>query len=303
MLVMGVFVLFIVLGAMPISVISANATRRVSRSNFTFSEKQALVFFESLVTPSGLLRIFPNSTTIYLADDQQLDYSALRKIGNTLALSLADKIDSAMNYVGGLYGGFSSPSCTFGYWNGTDVVLDKYMPIPCGATNWNLISGNDAIFANSSMIPGSAGYSINVTFWNGNVGSGYVRYTDLDLYYSLNELHYGNYSQALAAFENANKYWNGKGFADAPYNSSYGYASYKLALDLIVFKALSANNNTIRQVSNFTTRMTVIKSYMSTLQMANGGVVTNYEIGGNKVTAFPGALENGETTSLFVLAY
>ncbi|HKW05281.1 MAG TPA: hypothetical protein VJN71_08290 [Nitrososphaerales archaeon] len=48
----------------------------------------------------------------------------------------------------------------------------------------------------------------------------YLNYTDLELYYSLDMLQAGQYSTPVNAFENANGYWNGYGFADVVCNSS-----------------------------------------------------------------------------------
>jgi len=75
-----VFIILIVLIGLPIPAVTASAkTYRIStrhsitKSTFNFNKTEALIFFQSLVTPSNLLRTFPNSTMIYLGDDQQLD--------------------------------------------------------------------------------------------------------------------------------------------------------------------------------------------------------------------------------------
>jgi hypothetical protein len=268
-------------------------------STFTFDKQTAIAFYNTLMTKTGLLRPVPHGSTIYIADDQQLDYAALSKQGDS---SLADRIEQTMvkNY-GGLYGYHDPSTCTFGYWNGIDVVLGAYFPIPCGGSSWNLLSGKNTSVPNSTLA-NSTGYTLLATLWTGLMGSDYVSYADLDLCYSLNELHYGDYTNAVTAFEKANSYWNGQGFADEAYHNSSGYDSYKLALDLIVFKALMNDSHTEASIASYDSILGQVQSVMSKLQGRDGGVITNYLISNSKVTIPPSTFENGETTSLFVLA-
>jgi hypothetical protein len=262
-------------------------------TRFQFNNTGALEFFLSLSTSTGLLTTYPQSGWIYLSDDQQLDYSALTKLGNNNALLLAGQIKSAMSKEGGLYGGFNPSTCTYGLWNGVDVLIGKYMPIPCNGVFWNDSSGNDVNY------PSIAGIKVNATKWGLNSGT-FTNYADLELYYSLDMLHYRQYKEAVSAFEVANSYWNGQGFADSAYthDPSAGYASFKLAIDLIVFRALLANKNT-KIPSTYQTIMGNITKIMSSLQKS-GGVITSYTISNGGVKPLSGA--NGETTALFVLA-
>lgn len=272
------------------------------KSDFTFENQTAINFYQSLNTPSGLLKEYPNSSTIYLSDDQQLDHAALVKLGN---VSLADRIDSTMQVaLGGLYGDFNSSQCSYGNWNGVDVVLGEYMETPCDTKfMWNTHSGFD-VLASSVVIPNSTGYTVKETLWGGQMGSDYVHYADLDLYYCLNQLHYGDYVNAVKAFENVNKMWNGNGFADAPYQNSspQEYTSYKLALDLIAFKALMNDSHTEGSVVSYNSTINQVQGMMSKLQFSDGGVISNYQILNGTIQIPLNTYENGETTSLFVLA-
>ncbi len=271
------------------------------KSSFSFSDRNATAFFESLSTPSGLLRVYPGSNTIYLSDDQQLDQAALTKLGD---ISLAGKINATMEAVlGGLYGGFNTTSCSYGYWNGVDVVLGAYMPVPCQGSEWNMYSGKDvSLGQNYSPLPNNGGFVVKETEWGGPMGSGYTQYADLELYYCINLLHYGDYADAVAAFQHANSFWNGQGFADQAYNQSEGYTSYKLALDLIAFKALMNNSHTEASVVSYNSTLNQVQGIMSQLQGSEGGVITNYLFVNGQVVIPPNTYENGETTSLFVLA-
>lgn len=268
-------------------------------STFSFDNQTAIDFYDTLRTKTGLLSVVPNSSVIYVADDQQLDYAALSKLGEQ---PLANGIDQAMlRSYGGLYDAYDPSTCALGLWNGVDIVVGEYFPVPCNGMSWNLLSGNQSSVSGLALA-NSTGYTLLATSWTSSVGSGYVSYTDLDLYYCLNELHYGDYANAVSAFVKANSYWNGQGFADAAHTHSGEYDSYKLALDLIAFKALMDNPHTEASVTSYNSTLNQVQSVMSKLQGSDGGVITNYLIMNDQVTIPPNTFENGETTSLFALA-
>jgi biopolymer transport protein ExbD len=248
-------------------------------STISFNGTNAKLFLESLDTQLGLLETFKESNQIFVAGDQALDYNALVKLGNQ---SLADNISSSLSSYGGLYS----------YWNAVFVVMNVF------PSSWNFSFPVDYHLTNEE------GYSIMVTrFTQPGSLNDYAAYADLELYYSLYSLHAKNYSQAVSAFETANSMWDGYGFADKAYNSSAnGYDSYKLAVDLIAFKALLANPNTEANISSYNTTISEVRGIMSILQASNGGVITNYESVNGTIVIPPNTFENGETTSLFVLA-
>ena len=142
------------------------------------------------------------------------------------------------------------------------------------------------------------------TVFSPNPNFDYYNYSDQEFYYSLWSLHAGNYASAENAFRAANNYWNDYGFADQAFSPSNGiYASYKLALDLIVWKSLESNLNTANFATRYVPEMKNVTSIMSVLQGADGGVLTNYAVSRGVVVANASiSLENGETTSLFTLA-
>lgn len=293
-------VVLVIIVAAVVSVVVNPGGRPVKvRSTFTFDNEAAVRFYNTLRTRTGLLSVIPDSSTIYVADDQQLDYAALSKLGDS---SLADGMNETMlKSYGGLYGSYDPASCTLGYWNGADVAAGAYLPIPCGGTSWNLLSGNQSIVPNSTLA-NSTGYTLLATLWTGSVGSDYVSYADLDLYYCLNQLHYGDYSSAVNAFMKANSYWNGQGFADKAYNRSGEYDSYKLALDLIAFRALMNDPHTEGSVASYNSTLNQVQGIMSKLQGIDGGVFTDYQFVSAQLVIPNNTYENGETTSLFVLA-
>jgi hypothetical protein len=249
-------------------------------SAFSFNNTNARQFLESLDTPLGLLETYKGSHQIYIADDQALDYAALNKLGNQ---SLAQNISlSAKSYFG-----------LYAYWNAIFVILNHF------PSNWNFS------FPKNYSLGTSGNFSISVTrFTQNGTHNDYVNYTDLLLYYSLDMLHAGQYNIAVDSFANANKYWNGYGFLDEPYNLSSvkEYTSYKLAVDLIVYKALMANSNTESQTVIYNSTLAQVQNIMSKLQGSDGGVITNYQIVNGVIQIPRNTFENGETTSLFVLA-
>ena len=65
----------------------------------------------------------------------------------------------------------------------------------------------------------------------------------------------------------ANSYWNGYGLADKDFAAANGkYTSYKLALDLIVWRDLDSNANTASFANGYGSEMNIVTSIMSQLQ-------------------------------------
>ncbi|MGP8057872.1 MAG: hypothetical protein ACLP9K_09765 [Nitrososphaerales archaeon] len=242
----------------------------------------ALNFYASELNASlGLMSTTPKGTTIYLSDDQALDYNALLKLynetGNSTALSLADQIKSSIQSYGGLYG----------HWNGAFVLFGHY-PTP-----WNFSSGTDI------TIGTSGGYTIKSTIFNETMGPASTsHYADLEMYYAAYNMQVKNYATAEDAFISANSLWNGLGFVDKAYTSTY--ASYKLALDLIVWEMMDNTNQTKQFATQYTPVLNQVASIFLALQGSDGGVYTDYVVT-NGLVQHAGQ-ENGETTSLFILA-
>lgn len=256
-------------------------------ANFTFQGvsfdyKDALNFYSSeLNTSLGLMSTTPKGTTIYLSDDQALDYNALLKLysetGNSTALSLADQIKASMQSYGGLYR----------YWNAVFVLFGDY-PTP-----WNFSSGTDITIGTSGR------YTINSTIFNVMMGpANSSHYADLEMYYAMYNMQVKNYTAAEGAFVNANSLWNGFGFADNAHSTSYD--SYKLALDLIVWEMMENTAQTEQFAAQYTPVLDHVALTFSALQGSDGGVYTNYVVANGSVQHT--GQENGETTSLSVLA-
>ncbi|MHB2035857.1 MAG: hypothetical protein ACYCPW_03830 [Nitrososphaerales archaeon] len=273
------------------SVNSNSTSQSLYEPSFLFNEARALEFYQKLVVnSSGLLQTFPGSYVIYLADDQALDCYALQQIfnstGNSLASSEAQGIISSMSSWGGLYN----------YWNPIFVTVGDY------SESWVWSNGVDQQI--SSTVSDGKNYTIMATVFSPNPNFDYYNYSDQEFYYALWSLHAGNYTSAETAFEAANHFWKGYGFADQAFSASNGiYTSYKLALDLIVWKSLESNLNTANFATSYVPEMKNVTSIMSGLQGADGGVLTNYAVSRGVVVANASiSLENGETTSLFTLA-
>ncbi len=256
---------------------------------FSFNLTLALSFYSRLAVPIGggdLLQTYPGSDTIYLSDDQALDYYALQSISNASSQVRLEalEINSSISSFGGFYE----------YWNPVFVVLGDYPSV------WTIEQGLDENI--SSTVSSGVNYSIMATVFSPSPGFNFSEFADLDFCYSLWNLHEGNYTVAESAFQTANSFWNGYGFQDNA-SSPGDYASYKLALAVITWKSLEANPNTAAFAKNYVPEIKNVTSIMSQLQGDDGGVWTNYEVNnGQIVTGTNISFENGETTSLFVIA-
>ncbi len=62
------------------------------------------------------------------------------------------------------------------------------------------------------------------------------------------------------------------------------------------------NPNTEVEIAPYNSTISQVVSIMSKLQVSDGRVVTNYEVVNGAILIPPNTHENGETTSLFVLA-
>ncbi len=173
------------------------------------------------------------------------------------------------------------------YWNGVFVLFGDYK------CPWNFSSGNNVRIGTNGQ------YTINTTIFNNSIGRiNTTNYVDLELYYAAYNIEIKNYSAAENAFITANRLWNGFGFADAAYNASY--TSYKLALDIIVWKMLQNASQTQQFANEYSPTLNQVLKIFSILQRFDGGVYTNYVISNGLVQ--PTGQENGETTSLFVIS-
>jgi hypothetical protein len=89
--------------------------------------KKAEQFYSSLLTPLGLEAEYPGSKTIWLADDQALDYNSLlvisNRTGDSGALAMAAQINKSAAAWGGLYEYWNPAFEAFGcYPSSTDVL-------------------------------------------------------------------------------------------------------------------------------------------------------------------------------------
>jgi hypothetical protein len=252
-------------------------------THFTFNYTAALLYYSSLATPTGLEVVYPGSHTIYLADDQALDYYALLKIynvtGNPEAISLARRIYSASLVYGGL----------FKYWNPVFEVVGSY------PNTTQPMSGVDVTLGYID------GYTVRATVFSVNPAFNYSAYADQLAYRVLLYLHLGEYTQAEVVFGRLTKMWSGVGFADEAYSGVY--QTYKLADYLVAWRALEMHRQTCSFAGSYLGVVKKAVSIISTLQAPSGGVWTGYESVNNSLVYGSGvSLTNGETTSLCILA-
>lgn len=130
--------------------------------SFNFSTTAAVGFYKSLNTSVGLLTDYPGSHTIWLADDQPLDYCALLKANdirhNGTALVLAQQLKDSMSK----WGGFLM------FYNQVFAVIGHYPPY------------DDVMCANpqSEEVGSERGYTVNATVFSSCPGFQYWLFAD-----------------------------------------------------------------------------------------------------------------------------
>jgi hypothetical protein len=117
----------------------------------------------------------------------------------------------------------------------------------------------------------------------------FQNYTDLLCYASLVEWRRGNNSGADYYYDKAKEMWDGNGFNDKAYNSTVGYATYKLGLFYFTNKMLGKGSFKFE-------KQLIQRTWQC--QYSNGGFKTNYYGNGT----FPICQTNTETTSIILLS-
>ena len=259
-------------------------------TRFSFDLKKALQFYINLSTPLGLEAEYPGSKTVWLADDQALDYYSLLKIynatGDSRALTIAAQINRSASAWGGLYA----------YWN------PAFEAFGCYPTNTDVLWGRDV-----TVNPSVSGYVVRATVFSWNPTYSYLLSADQLAYRALLSLNQRDYHAAETNFALLSLIWissGGQGFADAGfYLLGNLYQSYKLALYIISWNQLLNNPTTRSFATGYMPIVNAVSSLMSKLQSSGGGVWTGYKFSGGTMLYGEGiSLANGETTSLFVLA-
>ena len=272
----------------PTTITQSTTTTITTDVSFNFNRINAVGSYGSLMSPLGLLTDYPGSHTIWLADDQGLDYSALLSLyystANSTALSLAKQLNSSI----APWGGFCK------YWNPALEVIGCYpvdTQVMCGT---------------NQEINVTQGYTVDATVFNSCPGFQYWLFADLLAYHVLLDTHFGNYTGAETEFNELSGMWDGHGFSDQVFqtDSNHTYQSYKLADYVIAWKALADNSATRQFALGYNTTVQNVAAAMSELQSSAGGVWTGYRISNGQMSYGSGiSLTNGETTSLFIFAW
>lgn len=108
---------------------SSSTSTTTTAVEISFDTTAAVRFYASLMSPLGLFTDHPDSHTIWIADDQALDYWALLSVydstHNNTALTLAQQVNGSISKWGGFYE----------YWNPAFEVFGNYPSttnITCG---------------------------------------------------------------------------------------------------------------------------------------------------------------------------
>ena len=197
------------------------------------------------------------------------------------------------------------------YWNPIFLLFGHFL----STTAWNVSTGYNQAF------PNYTGYFIDATIFPTNTTHPIEikQYADIALYYVLWNLFVANSTgsnvnmlQATGTFNALQTECVNYGCEDAGYfspgvPSTVVFSSYKVTLDLIVYKELQ-NSGGFSAINNLYTNETIshLMYVADNLQAPDGGVYTNYNAYGENIVPFgvgSNFAENGETTALFALAY
>ncbi len=266
---------------------SSPSSTTATAVDISFNATTAVRFYGRLMSPLGLFTDHPGSRTIWIADDQALDYYALLSVydsaHNSTALHLAQQVDSS---IAG-WGGFCK------YWNPVFEVFGSYpktTQVMCGT---------------NQTISVTQGYTVDATVFNPCPGFQYSLFADQSAYHVLLDMHLGNYAEAESEFSGLSSMWDSHGFSDQAFrnDSTHTYQSYKLADYVIAWKALASGSATSQFALGYQTTVQSVAAVMSELQSSAGGVWTGYRISNGQISYGSGiSLTNGETTSLFIFA-
>lgn len=151
--------------------------------------------------------------------------------------------------------------------------------------------------ANYCTVTTVGNYTLKEEVLNGTLMPDFAQYADLAFLWSKNLLLQGNVTGALDYFNIGISMWNGTGFIDKAFNSSQGFATYKVGLALWMAKQLNkTTNGALYAITKFTA------SYYAKMENiiwnmqdpSNGGVYTNY----TSTFGTAGSDTNVETTSI-----
>ncbi len=122
-------------------------------------------------------------------------------------------------------------------------------------------------------------------------------YADLVVYGALNLVIRGRFDEARNLFLELLAMWDGYGFADAAYNATHVYDTYKVGLALYLCRILD------RTPARCPAKRETIEKWIEILlemQRGDGGIVTNYRVENGRLVPLGDA--NVETSSIVALA-
>ncbi len=253
---------------------------RQSQSCVINLEKAKFFLEKQFVGEAGLLRaavfVYPENTTIYVANDNVLAARALSVLGSPLASKVLATLDN--RYSGG--------------WNGKiDILLGRDIP--------------SEFYRPENIVVGEVdGYTIVYERMNTSATiNDWYEYADLVVYRGLDRLLEGSITEAEQAFLNLTKMWDGYGFRDYFVEKHGVYQVYKCALFIYLYRALEiANSKVINDYQYIYDKCLEIISKAQ--DPVYGGIYTDYRVVDSGVIVLKGNGHdiNTETTSIVVLA-
>lgn len=206
----------------------------------------------------------------YICSDNLLAYYALQNYSEPISGEIkAEIMEYAANY--GLPTNSEGLPLSYKHESVIGEVLPPYFR---STSNCYLVNASDC--------------TIMTEINNGTLMDDWENYADLLAFRGLSLINEENSSAAKTCYDKMMNMWDGYGFADAPYNKTHIYSTYKLALAIILRKSLNLKQPSEENQMNNT---------IAICQKSDGGVITDY----NKELE-PVGLANTETTALVIIA-
>jgi hypothetical protein len=207
----------------------------------------------------------------YICSDNLLAYYALQNYNKTISDEIKAEIkEYAANY--GLPTNSEGLPLSYKHESVIGEVLPPYFR---STSNCYLVNASD--------------YTIKTEINNDTVMDDWENYADLLAFRGLSLIKEGDSSAAKTCYDKMMNMSDGHGFADAAYNKTHIYSTYKLALAIKLRKALDLPKPTVENQ---------MADIIQTCQKTDGGVITDY----NKELE-PIGLANTETTALVIIAF
>lgn len=269
LLIVLLVVSFVLISTTPFSMEQAS-TNASNLSPITISADKYLI-----TVYNSTLKLIPetNNNVYWITSDNLLAYFALQNYN----LDVSNSIKNTIMAYASTYGlPKDSNGLPIDYKH--EAIIGDILTQPFGG-------------ANTYYLYNGTSYNLQAEIDNGTNISNWQQYADLCAYQGLSYVNQGDLTGAVSCYKNMMALWDGKGFADAPYQNDtpHLYQTYKLALAL----TLQVDANITATYANQVMYNTILLMQDSN----SGGVYTSYNSNIQAVGS-----TNTETTALVAIA-